>query len=362
MNIEKIKSTVNDVMLKINLQKLYKTTKRAVPCYKKLTKTQKLEIKEYYKTKYGLDVTTKWHELLYSLTGVYRVNYMPFDVYHIMNNTLSPYRYKRVLDDKVLYDWQLSNCRLPKRLFSACNGCFYYYLGGVKTECSKQTLLVKMRHVDDCIIKPSKGSSAGIGVSSFVVKDGFIEGQTSSLESFIDSYKGNFVVEEKISNNENLKVLNPSSCNTLRIHTWRDRTKGKIIFVSAFLRIGRDGAIVDNAFAGGIAIPIDRNGILSNSGCTFKPSYSRIDQSDTGITLKGYKLDLFEEMISVCIKAHENLPHFDLLGWDVTVNDKNEIIVIEYNPDADMRMDQLIFLDNCLLEMEEPIMQSAYRK
>lgn len=67
-------------------------------------------------------------------------------------------------------------------------------------------------------------------------------------------------------------------------------------------------------------------------------------------------------MISVCIKAHENLPHFDLLGWDVTVNDKNEIIVIEYNPDADMRMVQLIFLDNCLLEMEEPIMQSAYRK
>lgn len=219
-----------------------------------------------------------------------------------------------------------------------------------------------MQHVEKCIIKPSKGSSAGIGVCNFNINDGVLQDQTITLEAFIDSYKGNFVVEEKITNSENLKVLNPSSCNTLRIHTWRDREVGKIRFVSAFLRIGRAGSIVDNAFAGGIAIPIDKNGILSNSGCTFTPCYKRIELSDTGIRLKGYKLDMFEDITSVCIKAHENLPHFDLLGWDVTVNDNNEIIILEYNPDADMRMDQLIFLNNCLLDLEEQIMRSAFRK
>lgn len=48
-------------------------------------------------------------------------------------------------------------------------------------------------------------------------------------------------------------------------------------------------------------------------------------------------------------KAHHNLSHFDFIGWDVIVNNNNEVVVIEFNPDPDMRLDQLIFLDNCLL-------------
>lgn len=143
MEINRLKSLIVKIMLKINLNRLYKTTRKSIRDYKPLTRSQRAEIKKYYQEKYGLSVSTKWHELLFSMTSVYRVNYMPFDVYHIMNNTLSPYQYKRVLDDKVLYDWQLSNCRLPLRLFSACNGCYYYYIGGVKYECSKNELLKK---------------------------------------------------------------------------------------------------------------------------------------------------------------------------------------------------------------------------
>lgn len=98
------------------------------------------------------------------------------------------------------------------------------------------------------------------------------------------SYHGNYVVEKRIINNENLKRLNPSSCNTLRVHTWRNREKGTIEFVSSFLRVGHSGAVVDNAFAGGIAVPVGNDGVLTNSGCHFN-KYKRIEQTDTGIPL-----------------------------------------------------------------------------
>ena len=227
-------------------------------------------------------------------------------------------------------------------------------MGGGKIEIHFRNLLSALANIDNCIIKPSKDSSAGIGVRGLQVSDGVVVDYDGSLEKLLKSYRGNFVIEEKVVCCDNLRNLNPSSCNTLRIHTWRNRRENKIEFVSAFLRVGRKGSLIDNGFAGGIAIPIGENGTLSNSGCTLK-TYHRYEQSDTGITFKGYKIQQFEEMVEVVCKAHHNLPHFDFIGWDVTVNNNNEVVVIECNPDPDMRLDQLIFLDNCLLSKQEQI-------
>lgn len=210
-------------------------------------------------------------------------------------------------------------------------------------------------NIDNCIIKPSKESSAGIGVKGVSTQNGIIAGTQITIGNLMDSYNGNFVIEKKVRNNENLRKHNDTSCNTLRVHTWRNKTTGDIVFVSSFLRVGRKGAIIDNAFAGGIAIPIGNDGCLSNSGCTFN-KYHRLETSDTGVTFKGYKIDQFDEIVDAVKKAHKNLPHFDYIGWDVTVNDRNEVVIIEFNPDPDMRLDQLIFLDTCLLSHQKEIL------
>lgn len=221
-------------------------------------------------------------------------------------------------------------------------------------------LLEAIKNIDNCIIKPSKDSSAGIGVRSLRVTDDIVSDYDGSLEKLIKGYKGNFVIEEKVVCCDNLRNLNPSSCNTLRMHTWRNRKENKIEFVSAFLRVGRKDSLIDNGFAGGIAIPVRVDGALSKSGCTLK-TYKRYEQSDTGITFKGYKIQQFDEMVQVVCDAHHNLPHFDLIGWDVTINNKNEVVVIEFNPDPDMRLDQLIFLDNCLLDKKEKIYKVLFK-
>lgn len=93
-------------------------------------------------------------------------------------------------------------------------------------------LLEAIKNIDNCIIKPSKDSSAGIGVRSLRVTDDIVSDYDGSLEKLIKSYKGNFVIEEKVVCCDNLRNLNPSSCNTLRMHTWRNRKKTRL---SSFL-------------------------------------------------------------------------------------------------------------------------------
>lgn len=46
-----------------------------------LSNIQKAEIKHYWRKRTGKNVDTRWHQLLYSLNGVYNVRYLPFEIY-----------------------------------------------------------------------------------------------------------------------------------------------------------------------------------------------------------------------------------------------------------------------------------------
>lgn len=129
MNIESIKRVVLDLMNKNRLRKYYNRLRKTTTIHK-LTACQKREIRDYYYNNFGVKVSTKWHEILYSISGMYRYDYMPFDVYNHLIESFSPFAFKKVLDDKVLYDWLLPDVCLPKRLYSSCNGVIYSYMCG----------------------------------------------------------------------------------------------------------------------------------------------------------------------------------------------------------------------------------------
>jgi hypothetical protein len=66
--------------------------------------------------------------------------------------------------------------------------------------------------------------------------------------------------------------------------------------------------------------------------------------------------------VEVAKHGHANLPYFDFIGWDITVDEHENVIVVEFNPDPDMRLDQLIFLDTCLLDHQKDILSAVYKK
>lgn len=47
-------------------------------------------------------------------------------------------------------------------------------------------------------------------------------------------------------------------------------------------------------------------------------------------------------------RGYSNLSYFDFIGWNITVDENGKVIVVEFNTDSDMRLDQLIFMDTYL--------------
>ena len=259
-------------------------------------------------------------------------------------------------DDKSLYCYFLRDFSIPHRIAECHNGVCYLPEQGI-VEVTFEEVLQRCQNIRDCIIKPSKGSSAGIGVKLLNTENKSEE----EVRKLLKSYHGNFVIEKKIEECENLKCLNPSSCNSLRIHTYRSSVKQKVEFVSAYIRIGRDGKVIDNASAGGITCQVLSNGCLSDYSCTVSP-YRVVDKTDSGITLAGYQIDGFNDLVETAVKAHSCLPLFGIIGWDICRDKDGNVVIIEYNPNPDMRIEQLIFKDTLLLDKQEEILKEIYER
>lgn len=342
------------------LNALYKRYSSRVQL-KKLTPQQIDQIQRYYQSVIGRKVDTRWHSLLYSITGEFTPRYMPFDVYHRMLEKLSPWKYIKILDDKNLYRQFFHNFKIPDRILECSMGkCLIIdnqkVAGGGMNDAVKHCY-----NAGICIIKPSIASSAGNGVKKVNFTNGIDTISGKSIEDVLKFCGKNFVVEKTVIENDNLRNLNPTSCNTIRIHTYRNMETGEIKFVSAFLRIGRKGQFVDNGGMGGICVSLDDDGRCVGDTAWTSKTFSSVTHTDNGIEIDRYQIDNYNEIINTAISAHKELYHFDLIGWDMAVNDKNEVVIIEFNPNPDLRLDQVWFKDTCLKDCQDEILQRIPR-
>lgn len=124
MNFENIKKFILSIYNAYYREKAYQRYRKNVKILN-LSNAQKKEIKSYYKDNYGVSVTTKFHQLLYSISGVYKKEFMPLDVIAHVEETLSPFKYAKVLDDKAMYDWSFPGILFPERIAISCNGVPY---------------------------------------------------------------------------------------------------------------------------------------------------------------------------------------------------------------------------------------------
>ena len=324
---------------------------------KKLSKEQEEAIQSYYVPLIGKKINTKWHQLLYSITGVFNVKYLPFDLYQKIANTLCPWDYHKILDDKNMYRSFFHGFNLPPRVLE-CSGGVYFLPMESDNEVTLDEAISYCANISDCIIKPSRDSSAGNGVKLFITEAcKTLDGK--DISSVFKRYGKNFLIERKISNCEELKAFNPTSLNTFRIITYRDIT-GKPRYLKSFLRIGRMGKIIDNASAGGIVVPVDKDGNFSKEGYTTFP-YSILNQSDSGIEFAGYQFTRFPELVKEALNAHSRMPFFNLVGWDITIDDNNNIVIVECNPPCDMKIGQVMFRTSYLSDFQDEILKRVFQ-
>ena len=139
------------------------------------------------------------------------------------------------------------------------------------------------------------------------------------------------IIEKPIEQAEILASLNPSSVNSIRIYSFIDKN-GKCHILQTSLRMGRSGANIDNASAGGIFCGVEENGRL-------KPmAYSTRDYKifkkfhpDTKVEFSSIEIPNFFNLKKIVSSLHQQLPYFRLIAWDWAIDKNGNPILIEVN-------------------------------
>lgn len=123
---------------------------------------------------------------------------------------------------------------------------------------------------------------------------------------------------------------------TIRLTTVLDKN-GKAHVCGAYLRLGRDNdseisTHIQSFNAIKIAIDVE-TGELSPMG--YFPNWlSTKTHPDTGVAFEGLKVPNMKEACSEVEKLHNRFPFVQSIGWDVTVNNEDQIEIMEWNTGA----------------------------
>ena len=139
------------------------------------------------------------------------------------------------------------------------------------------------------------------------------------------------MIQEYIFQHEKLNKFNSSSLNTIRIVTTRHNEDVHVL--SAMLRIGVGGCVVDNLSSGGIGVGINsQTGKLKKYGCYYSKfnKKARLKHPVSKIKYEGYQLPCWQEVLKLVKDAHEIFYKLPTIGWDVAIT-RNGPIIIELN-------------------------------
>lgn len=300
---------------------------RAGGTFTKLTKEQEEVVQKFWTKHFGKKINLKWHEYFYRVNKEFSPRYIPTYIYyaHIapkMNRAVQSAMYS----DKNMTDILLgSKIKLPKTYVKNING-IYYIDGEVVSE---EMAIAVCQNIADGVIKHSIDTSKGMSVIRFSSKDGNVSCKNpTTIPALFKQYKRDFIVQEAICQSAKMASLNPTSLNTIRIMTYW--SENGIVPLFSVVRMGRAGAVVDNASAGGLYCGINMDGSLKKYAYTLAP-FTAHTHTDSGIELNNFQIPNFEELKQKAIQLHHYLPYVKLVGWDMTIDQNDEIVLVEAN-------------------------------
>lgn len=292
--------------------------------HRKLSDKQKKEVQEFYKSMIGREIDLYSHEYFYSRTGVFTKEYVPTNLYHseiLPRANMHPFN--DAYGDKNLCDILFPKEKVAHTVLKNMNG--YFYLEGKPI--SEVEALAFCQNIDDVVIKPSM-SYSGQGVQSLEVKDGKTNIDGLTIDQLFKKYDKNWLIQKKVKQHAGMSALNPTSVNTLRILSYHSGME--VLIVYTVVRIGRMGQVIDNQCAGGISTTVTKDGKLGKYAFGGY-STDNVKKTDTGIILDGYQLPFYDKAIAFVKELHLYIPFFNLVGWDIAIQENGDPILIEWN-------------------------------
>ena len=179
------------------------------------------------------------------------------------------------------------------------------------------------------LVKPLSNSK-GIGVRKLKFSE--IKELPSGIENFIkDAQRNNLLIESVIRQHPLLAAVNPSSVNTVRICSVRDKT-GEVHIIGASLRGGGEGSVVDNLHAGGVQYSVDvETGIIQRGGVTFDGEKNILFHPSSHMKMIGFQIPNWDDVLRSVKEAGKIPANIRYLGWDLAITEDGcEIIEANY--------------------------------
>jgi hypothetical protein len=148
------------------------------------------------------------------------------------------------------------------------------------------------------------------------------------------------LVERGLVQSAEIGRIHPNSVNTFRIATALENGRARLVYSS--LRVGTEGKAVDNFCQNGLVVGVD------NESGAFQPRAinqwggSFPSHPETGIAFAGNRVAAWPELRDFVLDAHERLPFYKHLGWDIALTEDGPVAV-ETNLGWDIDLPQLLF-------------------
>lgn len=207
---------------------------------------------------------------------------------------------------------------------SVFNGIFDAWLGrewlDIRESTVEQLESFVRRH--GAVMAKVTDSLMGIGIEKHNSTD------ITDYEQFRDQLLANrqFLVEEFITQHPVMAALSPSSVNTLRMITFFDGAEVHVL--EGVLKIG-NGADVDNYGQGGMYTVLDETGTAPH------PAFDKLSRIYsvhplTGTPIVGFRVPLYERVLSTLKEVGRVVPEIPYVGWDVAIA-PDGVVLIEGN-------------------------------
>ncbi|MDE6192722.1 MAG: hypothetical protein K2M83_01890 [Muribaculaceae bacterium] len=314
----------------IEYKKIYKKTLKNRDFAKRPSKE---EIKSY--KKYWRPLSKKVNPIYLKVFGQYIEGgnkIVPEDISHnVIENILNPPKYRGYFSDKNMFDKIVGSAMLPKTYLRCIQGNYY---DADYNPIELDESLIPVFLDDTFIIKPSIDTSSGQGVYVFEKVDGkLIDIVTKKLFSLSEIKKNlgdNFIIQERMSQSNFMSNLCKTSINTIRILVYRSVKDNQCRVLNSILRIGHDGAYVDNAHAGGVFIGIDEKGKLRDR---VSNQYGDISFEHNGIDFRKQKYIIpnWNQIKNFACKVGASIPYHRCLNLDIMIDTNGEPKLIEFN-------------------------------
>lgn len=270
-------------------------------------------------------INCSWLRFYSNVSGNADYRYVPEDIfYSIIERRLNDVNYSQQVADKSNYDIMFNKNLFPINYIKNISGIYLNSKNNIINYKEASEIIKDLK--TSFIIKPTIESGGGKNVKIFNPKKNKI-----SLNEIENYYNSNFLVQERIAQNNFFAKFNRSSLNSLRVLTYRSVINESIKVLSIVFRIGRKGMHVDNQAAGGISVGVDINSgqlkeyAVSKYGKKFKK------HPDSNIIFHGKYIPNFNSIIKSVKKVALQIPSQRLLSFDATIDLNENVKIIEIN-------------------------------